>query len=67
MENFFDVWMVFIDGSQMAPVRKHFGQDIPDFYEISKERSALSLVNSHFITHGIWPTYPNSVDIGGEV
>ena len=57
----------YIDGLQMPFMRKHFGQEIPDFYDIAKERSALTLVNSHFITHGIWPTYPNYIDIGGKV
>ena len=67
IEKLIDVWAIYVDGLQIGGVRKHFGEDVPDFYDISKERSAMSLINSHFITHGIWPTYPNFVDIGGKV
>ena len=67
VEKFLDAWSSYADGLQIGSVREHFGQDVPDFYEISKERSAMNLVNSHFITHGIWPTYPNLVDIGGKI
>ena len=49
----------------MRHVREHFGEDIPDFYDIAKERSALTIVNSHFVTHGSWPTYPNMIEVGG--
>ena len=49
----------------MRHVRVHFGEDIPDFDDIAKERSALTIVNSHFVTHGSWPTYPNMIEVGG--
>ena len=49
----------------MGHVREHFGEDIPDFYDIAKERSPLTIVNSHFVTHGSWPTYPNMIEVGG--
>ena len=67
LEGVMDGFMAYVDGLQIPYVRKHFGQEIPDFYDIAKARSALTLVNSHFITHGIWPTYPNYIDIGGKL
>ena len=66
VEKFLDTWSWYADGLQIGSVRNHFGQDVPDFYDVSKKRSAMFLANSHFITHGIWPTYPNFVDIGGK-
>ena len=65
LEKMLDAWMSYSDGLQIAHVRDHFGKDIPDFNDIGRERSALSLINSHFVTHGVSPTYPNMVEIGG--
>ena len=66
IEKFLDTWSWYVDGLQIESVRGHFGQDVPDFYDISKEKSAMHLVNSHFITHGVWSTFPNLVEIGGK-
>ena len=52
LEKFLDGWMIFVDNMQIEHVREHFGKNVPDFYDISRERSALALVNSHFVTHG---------------
>ena len=65
LEKFLDGWMIFVDTLQIEHVREHFGKSVPDFYDIARERSALAFVNSHFVTHGIWPSYPNMVEIGG--
>jgi glucuronosyltransferase len=60
-----DLYMTYTDSIQVESLREHFGNDVPDFYTIMKERSAFSLANSHFVTHGSWPLYPNIVEIGG--
>ena len=67
LELILDISMMYIDSLQMGHVREHFGEDIPDFYDIAKERSPLTIVNSHFVTHGSWPTYPNMIDRDGKV
>merc|ERR1719418_358927 len=65
VEKFIDGWMIFVDNLQIEHVREHFGKNVPDFYDIARERSALAFANSHFVTHGTWPSYPNMVEIGG--
>ena len=65
LELILDISMMYIDSLQMGHVREHFGEDIPDFYDIAKERSPLTIVNSHFVTHGSWPTYQNMIEVGG--
>ena len=65
LEFVLDAFMVYADGKQIKHVREHFGEDVPDFFDIGVQRSTLAIVNSHFVTHGIWPTYPNMVEIGG--
>merc|ERR1711971_1244677 len=65
LEKMLDAWISYSDGLQIAHVRDHFGKDIPDFCDIGRERSALSLINSHFVTHGVSLSYPNMVEIGG--
>ena len=51
LEKFLDGWMSFVDTLQI----EHFGKNVPDFYDITRERIALAFVNSHFVTHGTWP------------
>ena len=51
--------MSFVDTLQIEHVREHFGKNVPDFYDITRERIVLAFVNSHFATHGTWPSYPN--------
>ena len=64
-ENFFDGWVHWTDGLSIEHIRNHFGQDSPDFYSIVNKRSSIALANSHFVTHGIYPSYPNFIQIGG--
>ena len=64
-EIFFDNSIHGIDSINIEHIRNHFGENCPDFYSIMKERSSLALVNSHFVTHGSWPSYPNFIQIGG--
>ena len=56
---------MYTDSILIESVRKHFGEDVPDFETIMEERSAFALANSHFVTHGSWPYYPNVAEIGG--
>ena len=55
----------YADRKQFEHVREHFGQDVPDPYDINRERSALAIINSHIVTHGVWPSYQNLVEVGG--
>ena len=55
----------YADRKQFEYVRKYFGQDIPDPFDINRERSALAIINSHIVTHGVWPSYQNLVEVGG--
>ena len=55
----------YIDSLQMESIREHFGEGVPDSYTCLKERSALGIANSHFITQGSWPLYKNVIEIGG--
>ena len=59
LEKFLDGWMSFVDTLQTEHVSEHFGKNVPDFYDITRERIVLAFVNSHFATHGTWPSYPN--------
>ena len=65
LENLMEVYTTYVDSIQIESVREQFGADIPDFYTIMAERSALAFTNSHFVTHGSWPYYQNLVEIGG--
>lgn len=55
----------YIDSLQMESIREHFGEDVPDSDTTLKERSAIGIVNSHFITQGSWPLYKNVIEVGG--
>ena len=48
---------------------KHVKQEFPSMpethHQFERERTVLALVNSHFVTHGPWPSYQNAVEIGG--
>ena len=58
-------YTLYTDSIQIEGIRAQFGDDVPDFYTIVEERSALSITNSHFVTHGSWPYYQNLVEVGG--
>ena len=55
----------WVDSLFIESIRNHFGNDIPDFETIIRERSAFAIANSHFVTHGSWPLYKNLVEVGG--
>ena len=56
----------FIAELEKASVQEAFQGQIPDNYEIfNKERTVLSLANTNVATHGTWPSYENTVEIGG--
>merc|ERR1719242_1999597 len=64
-EVFMDGWLLWSDGMSIEHIRNHFGQDSPDLHSIMKERSSIAIANSHFVTHGVYPSYPNLIQIGG--
>ena len=64
-ELFMDGWLLWSDGMSIEHIRNHFGQDSPDLHSIMKERSSIAIANSHFVTHGVYPSYPNLIQIGG--
>ena len=53
------------DNATIKLVSEHLGIEIPDKHTIMQQRHVLGLVNSHFVTHGVWPSYKNLVEIGG--
>lgn len=65
LEGIMSLYIAYTDSIQVESLREHFGNDIPDFFTIMKERSAFAIANSHFVTHGSWPLYQNLVEIGG--
>ena len=65
LDRVMNAYVSWMDSLFLESVRNHFGDDIPDFNSIIKERSALAIANSHFVTHGSWPLYQNLVEVGG--
>ena len=65
LHNLMEVYTTYVDSIHIESVREQFGAEVPDFYSIMAERSALAFTNSHFVTHGSWPYYQNLVEIGG--
>ena len=59
------LYVQYIDSIQLEFIRERFGEDTPDFQTLVEQRSAMAVVNSHFVTHGSWPLYKNVVEIGG--
>ena len=65
IEGVMTLYTMYFDSLQIEAIREHFSKDSPDFYTIMRDRSAIALTNSHFVTHGSWPMYPNLFEIGG--
>ena len=65
LEGILNLYMMYVDSVQIQSIRENFGEDVPDFHSIMKERSAFAMSNSHFVTHGSWPYYQNHIEVGG--
>ena len=63
--NAWNAFILYISNLEKHILEESFGRSIPDFQDILKERTALCIANSHFVTHGNWPYYKNVVEIGG--
>ena len=65
MEYLVSKFMNWTDMLGLHEIRSQFGNDIPEFSSIVEERISFSLANSHFVTHGSWPYYKNTIEVGG--
>ncbi|KAG7207215.1 hypothetical protein KM043_008893 [Ampulex compressa] len=54
----------FYVARQTEIMRKYLGQDVPDIAEVERSVS-LALINTHHSFHGIRPTTPALVEVGG--
>ena len=62
----FTFFWFWIASKELWYVKQRFPNRLPDQYDIyDTERTMLSLVNSHPATHGPWPKYKNTIEIGG--
>ncbi|XP_076766983.1 UDP-glucosyltransferase 2-like [Xylocopa sonorina] len=56
----------YYTSDQTEMMRKYLGlPDIDDIREVERSKTALALVNSHYSFHGVRPTTPAIVEVGG--
>ena len=68
--NVLNDWIMnYVSRTYMKNELKHMKREFPDlpnsYEDYFQTRSVLSLVNSNLATHGSWPMYPNTIEIGG--
>ena len=65
LEIMFKSYTWYVDSIQIESIREHFGNEVPNFDTIFREKRAFLIANSHFITQGSWPLYKNVAEVGG--